>query len=483
MKLSISMLRWYLQDYRPREYIRDDSMQIRGIRFLSAEEADLSSEYVYFGNAGNFFSDVKYRDAYIIVNGKSRLMFFCCDYEQLLNSLLEAFDYFIAWENRLLEASSRHAGIHELVEIAFEVIQNSLAVDDVSACKVFASIDSPKAKYDPLWAACARGESLAQPLSTSTMVDMKGNIIDDFSDKPQILKNFYPDGDPVIMMYIYNESEPVAVLAVRQDDPDLTEMNRQLFPLLGRYFAQAYEFTSADSVLRTSTAILRDLLSGQAVSPEASKRFVQFKLPPPYRLVVLQHESRKDHLWTSGLTNLIQRTLSNSVTLELNSNIVSLVPEQSAGILAKQIGKTHGSEKFMIGISMPILHLEEVPTGYHQAKFALSQLHGKAGVAECEHHAFDYMIGEMRQLPFTSELLHPALRLLMNYDSENQSELRKTLSAYLQCQQNQNETAQMLHVHNNTLKYRLRRIREITGLTLTEERELDYLRLSVWLDQ
>ena len=339
MKLSISMLRWYLQDYRPREYIRDDSMQIRGIRFLSAEEADLSSEYVYFGNAGNFFSDVKYRDAYIIVNGKSRLMFFCCDYEQLLNSLLEAFDYFIAWENRLLEASSRHAGIHELVEIAFEVIQNSLAVDDVSACKVFASIDSPKAKYDPLWAACARGESLAQPLSTSTMVDMKGNIIDDFSDKPQILKNFYPDGDPVIMMYIYNEGEPVAVLAVRQDDPDLTEMNRQLFPLLGRYFAQAYEFTSADSVLRTSTAILRDLLSGQAVSPEASKRFVQFKLPPPYRLVVLQHESRKDHLWTSGLTNLIQRTLSNSVTLELNSNIVSLVPEQSAGILAKQIGK------------------------------------------------------------------------------------------------------------------------------------------------
>ena len=132
---------------------------------------------------------------------------------------------------------------------------------------------------------------------------------------------------------------------------------------------------------------------------------------------------------------------------------------------------------------MPILHLEEVPTGYHQAKFALSQLHGKAGVAECEHHAFDYMIGEMRQLPFTSELLHPALRLLTNYDSENQSELRKTLSAYLQCQQNQNETAQMLHVHNNTLKYRLRRIREITGLTLTEERELDYLRLSVWLDQ
>ena len=80
-------------------------------------------------------------------------------------------------------------------------------------------------------------------------------------------------------------------------------------------------------------------------------------------------------------------------------------------------------------------------------------------------------------------LLHPALEQLEQYDRENQSDLTLTLSTYLYFQQNQNETAQALHIHNNTLKYRLRRIREITGLTLEAPEELKYLRLSNWLSK
>jgi len=39
-----------------------------------------------------------------------------------------------------------------------------------------------------------------------------------------------------------------------------------------------------------------------------------------------------------------------------------------------------------------------------------------------------------------------------------------------------------LHVHANTMRYRLQRIREVAGLTLENEAELKYLRLSDWLE-
>lgn len=81
----------------------------------------------------------------------------------------------------------------------------------------------------------------------------------------------------------------------------------------------------------------------------------------------------------------------------------------------------------------------------------------------------------------TSALLHPALELLFHYDHETHGELCHTLSVYLRKERNLLETAQALNIHRNTLKYRLRHIRELTGLTLKEENELAYLRLSDWL--
>ena len=100
----------------------------------------------------------------------------------------------------------------------------------------------------------------------------------------------------------------------------------------------------------------------------------------------------------------------------------------------------------------------------------------------CEDYACDYLLRTFRELELTSTLLHPALEILERYDDENQTELRETLAMYLLHERNQLVAAKALHVHANTLRYRLQRIREIAGLTLEDEAELKYLRLSDWLE-
>ncbi|MNC42638.1 Purine catabolism regulatory protein [compost metagenome] len=72
----------------------------------------------------------------------------------------------------------------------------------------------------------------------------------------------------------------------------------------------------------------------------------------------------------------------------------------------------------------------------------------------------------------------PLLFPLKEHDREHKSDFLKTIAVYLTLNGNLKESAAFLHIHTNTLMYRLNRITEITGRSL---KETDY-RTSVYLD-
>ena len=55
---------------------------------------------------------------------------------------------------------------------------------------------------------------------------------------------------------------------------------------------------------------------------------------------------------------------------------------------------------------------------------------------------------------------------LLDYDATKGSELVATVSAYLECGGNYDATAKALAVHRSTLRYRLQRIRDVSGYDL-----------------
>jgi sugar diacid utilization regulator len=65
--------------------------------------------------------------------------------------------------------------------------------------------------------------------------------------------------------------------------------------------------------------------------------------------------------------------------------------------------------------------------------------------------------------PHAQRILDTALQPLFEYDRRHHSELLETLRAYLAADANLTKTARLLTVHPNTVVYRLRRIRELTG--------------------
>ncbi|MFD6162873.1 PucR family transcriptional regulator [Nocardia sp. NPDC060256] len=60
------------------------------------------------------------------------------------------------------------------------------------------------------------------------------------------------------------------------------------------------------------------------------------------------------------------------------------------------------------------------------------------------------------------------LGTLLDYDDNRNSDLVYTLAQYLECGGNYNDSAAVLHIHRSTLRYRLGRIRELTGFDLRD---------------
>jgi DNA-binding PucR family transcriptional regulator len=71
------------------------------------------------------------------------------------------------------------------------------------------------------------------------------------------------------------------------------------------------------------------------------------------------------------------------------------------------------------------------------------------------------------------------LGVLLAYDQENATELVNTLRHYLDHNGNLQRTASALHVHINSLKYRLQRIEEIASIDLHDGQTRFYLQLAL----
>jgi hypothetical protein len=76
------------------------------------------------------------------------------------------------------------------------------------------------------------------------------------------------------------------------------------------------------------------------------------------------------------------------------------------------------------------------------------------------------------------ELRQPALQRLIEQDRRRGTELATSLLAWLESSQNFQAAADRLHVHPNTLRYRLRRIQELAPVDLADPDQ----RLATWLE-
>jgi sugar diacid utilization regulator len=116
-----------------------------------------------------------------------------------------------------------------------------------------------------------------------------------------------------------------------------------------------------------------------------------------------------------------------------------------------------------IGVGGSHAGIQSVGDSYAEAKDAVeiargSGIRGRAVIFD--EVLIDHVV---RSSPHGDRILDGTLRPLLDYDARRQAELVSTLRAYVQSGFNLTRSAELLNVHPNTVVYRLRRIKELSG--------------------
>jgi PucR C-terminal helix-turn-helix domain len=107
----------------------------------------------------------------------------------------------------------------------------------------------------------------------------------------------------------------------------------------------------------------------------------------------------------------------------------------------------------------------------------LARRQGSSGLVEAEAFLPELLLARSPDLAV--EIAQRVLQPLEDYAERRSSGLLETLAAFFDCDLDRRRTAGHLHVHPNTLDYRLRRIAELTGLDPSRPRDLVLLELAL----
>ena len=157
------------------------------------------------------------------------------------------------------------------------------------------------------------------------------------------------------------------------------------------------------------------------------------------------------------------------------------VPLGGEAVLVETLRRLHADldGRFTIGVSNVCRGAASFPAGFEEARHALlgtSVLQSKLGVMTYDELGpYKYLL-RMSLDSGMRDTHRDAVARLAAYDTERATSLLRTLEEFLRRRGSISATSEALYVHPNTLRQRLRRIMDISGLDLRKD---DWLMIEI----
>ncbi|GAA2810499.1 PucR family transcriptional regulator [Saccharopolyspora taberi] len=228
---------------------------------------------------------------------------------------------------------------------------------------------------------------------------------------------------------------------------------------------------------RSVESALGRLLDGALTPAEVAVRLETVGLPPgePLRAVALQAGDRaasttllREIAAATGLASVSAplRDGASAVFVDDESHLLAL-EEQLRRILAR-VEPWLPERSLTVGLSdvSAVAGLRGALEEAGYARRLAEQRRGRAGLATGAELASHEVLLASAPDELRRSYRDRLLSRLADYDRVHQSDLVRTLRVFLETSGSWSRCAKQLHVHVNTLRYRIRRIEEITGRDL-----------------
>jgi len=302
-----------------------------------------------------------------------------------------------------------------------------------------------------------------------------------FAKREHLLRRLIRDGKPV------RDGERLAVLASpRPDvlgvlaliDPERNTGSIDLVALEHGATVLSMELAKlrgiADTELRLRRDLVHELLSGTDDESALTRaEALDYDLHRPHRVAVVEGKGRaRAHDALLSAVRRAMRQARQTGLCEIWSGNVAIVTADQADWerVCRLITSDIGSQCH-IGVGGPRARPAELPRSLHEASLALrlqQTLRHGSGACEYPELGIFRILAGIPDLTDIDTFVRDWLGHLIDYDARRKAELVHTLTKYLEHGGNYDATAAELSVHKSTLKYRLQRIRELTGLDLND---------------
>jgi sugar diacid utilization regulator len=226
----------------------------------------------------------------------------------------------------------------------------------------------------------------------------------------------------------------------------------------------------ADTELRLGGDLVEELLvGGDEERALARARALGYDLERPHRVIVVEGTARAldDEAFFHAVRRAAGDTRVGSLLAMRGGSVVVLADtdlpwERFRSSVLAQLGRG----RCQVGVGGVCDRPADFPRSFREAALALRMQ--AASQSADRATAFDRLgvyriLADVEDTSGIERFARDWLGSLLEYDERKRSDLVTTLTRYLECGGNYDATAEALATHRNTLKYRLKRIREISG--------------------
>ena len=308
----------------------------------------------------------------------------------------------------------------------------------------------------------------------------------------------------VVKIGILNEVE--SYITITEENRELTELDYMAIEnaIINLQYEFLSVFTQNELKKKYQRDIIHNILNGLLSPKEMAEAAAQLgmKESDTYRVVAfhtitknVQRKYTKEQLHEVGVIEgelmqllpdaLIYRNMDQIVmSQQVDSNQTELEyqkkMEEIEAVIQRIILYRKKAIDFQIGIGKSVKGYQRLKESYHEASQAIKYIEivrlvtgdKNKSVVHYSNLGFFQIFGEIDDMTELERYIPETLKKLYEYDDEHKGELIPTLQMFLSNNQSIRKTAGAMFVHYRTISYRMKKIKEITGINFDNANEV-----------
>ena len=490
LNLTFSLLVRWLKDYNPIATICQPDLNCEGIRFY-AEGINMDPRFLYISKSERLFPNSNPREI-LLVQKNNIICLFANDMEEIYNQVIGAFEYYSDLNHRLMIAAQQDNYEQEIADLCSEIFGPSFLID-LSYHFVGISAIHQKGWTTALWEGFVhnRGATL-EHLRIFTDDVLFKNINRKLRNQIVYQPIAAPFYYAIVSTYCDRDGKILGQCAVSTEHPienaDIELMNWVISALESSKKVKPARQGNQFSEIILQAALAQEKLTQKDI--DILYALQHWKQDAWICIGTISHapESEADALPASSLFPYFQEHFSEilpgTVVVSQENLLVfcfSLKEKNVPGyesFVREKLERLLKLKNCVIGLSLPFQKFENIYYYLWQAQDSLPKFSIQSTCSSFVSCALDAILSRS-DFMYSLSCIHPAVLMIGEYDCTYHSELTETLWLYLRNNKSYTAVAKQLHIHRNTVLYRLEKIQEMYPLDFQDPELVEYLLISI----